>query len=93
MTEHMDDTLTITLPQPVAANGAEYSELTLREPTIGDMIEMMKAKTDLEQTQKLISLCSGLPIPAVSKLPIRVVTQAADFFARFIPPSPPTGAK
>ena len=91
MADEFEDTLTITLRRPVTSNGIEYSELTLREPTLGNLIEAQKAKTDLEQTQRMISLSADLPMPAAAQLPFSVVTEASEFFARFLPKSPPTG--
>ncbi|WBV42728.1 phage tail assembly protein [Pseudoroseomonas cervicalis] len=91
MADAYDDTLTIALRRPVTANGNDYTEVVLREPTLGNLIEASKAKTDMEQTQRMISLCAEIPMPAVAQLPITVVTEATEFFARFLPKSPPTG--
>lgn len=73
----MDQTMTLLLDPPVRLGEAEYSELQLREPTVGEDEEASQAKT---YSIRLLSLIAGVPEAAVRKMPRGVLMQAMDFF-------------
>lgn len=64
----MEEKLTIPLSRPITHDGKEWKELTFRELTLGDMVEMEKLEGGIAQNALAISLTSGLPLAAVHML-------------------------
>jgi hypothetical protein len=69
-------------------NAQSYDSLLLCEPTVEDLLEARKVADPFDQTVKLIQRVSRIPAQVLLKLPHRVLTRAADYFAPFTPPSP-----
>jgi hypothetical protein len=72
-------------------NNKTYSEVVLREPTIGALIEMRKLADPIAQMSKLITLMGKLPPQVVQQLPQGVLEAASSYFEGFSPPSPKAG--
>jgi hypothetical protein len=71
-------------------NQQRYDSLTLREPTVEDLLEARKVADPFDQAVKLIQRVSNTPAQVMLKLPQRVLERASDYFAPFTPPSPDT---
>lgn len=77
------DEIVITLRKPIEHNGETISELTLREPTAGEMEEWDKL-SGIAADRKAIAIMAGLPEGFVRKLPARDFNKAARFIASFL---------
>ena len=83
---------TITLPEPLKSGEAEITSITLREPTLYEVITAAKKVRNfpnispvevLEVELELVRQVSGLSDALFSKLPASVVRQARDYVVRF----------
>lgn len=90
-TEDIPEQLIITLRKPVTLGDITYTELRLREPTVGEMIEL-GADEGWKADAKAIALISGVPEPAVRNLGVRDGKRAAEYLGRFFADAPSTGA-
>ncbi|MBN9143757.1 MULTISPECIES: phage tail assembly protein [unclassified Novosphingobium] len=90
-TDDIPEQLVITLRKPVTLGDITYTELRLREPTVGEMIEL-GADEGWKADAKAIALISGVPEPAVRSLGVRDGKQASGYLARFLIDAPSTGA-
>lgn len=86
------NTLTIPLPEPLKSDEAEISSITLREPTLYEVITAAKKVRTfpnispvevLEAELELIRQVSGLSDAVFLKLPASIVRQARDYVVRF----------
>lgn len=68
--------------------GKSYDSIVIGEPTAGQLLAMTKQTDPVQQILTLISLNSGMPMPAAHRLPQRVIDRASEYFASFSPPSP-----
>lgn len=84
------DEITITLRKPIKVGEVEYTEISLTEPTAGQLRKAAKAGDSLDQVCELISLNGRIPKSAVDQMLQRDLNAASDFFARFGEASPPT---
>lgn len=84
--------LTIPLPEPLKSGETEISIITLREPTLYEVITAAKKVRTfpnissvevLEAELELVRQVSGLSDALFSKLPASVVRQARDYVVRF----------
>lgn len=94
MAETADDIpeeLTIKLRKPVMLGDIAYTELRLREPTVGEMIQL-GADEGWKADAKAIALISGVPEPAVCNIGVRDGKRAAEYLGRFFAAAPSTGA-
>lgn len=89
-TEDIPEQLVITLRKPVTLGDITYTELRLREPTVGEMIEL-GADEGWKADAKAIALISGVPEPAVRNLGVRDGKRASGYLARFLTDGPSTG--
>jgi hypothetical protein len=80
-----DGTMTITLSRGFKVNGAVVTEITMREPTVGDQIVASESKAS--EAQKDLAMFSNLCEIApddLRNLPLRDYTRLAAAFANFI---------
>ena len=87
----------IELADPVTWQSGSFSEVRLREPTMGELNkalgELGAAATQQQQNKMqivLVTLVSGLPRPVVEAMPWPVVVGAADWLMSFTAAAPPT---
>ena len=64
----MSDTVTVTLSKPVTHGEASISELTFREPTVGDLILGDQMIGRLAQMTAVLASISETPLPAFKKI-------------------------
>lgn len=83
------DEKTIKLRKPIEFAGKTYTELPLREPTLGEVADAQK-HDGLTSDIFLIAAVTGMEIPAVRAIGYRDAKEARDFLAVFID-SPVTG--
>ncbi|GBR00542.1 phage tail assembly protein [Acetobacter oeni] len=89
----------MTLDEPVQVGPVAYGEISVREPTTGELI---KANSNLRQSQgpaaqmryrmALVSNVSGIPVTSIYKFPASVVMKAAKVIEGFTPAGPGTGS-
>jgi hypothetical protein len=79
----IQEELVITLLKPIKLASLEYFEITLTEPTMGQLRRASKAGTALDQLALLISENAGIPQPAVDRMLKRDIDRAGDFFGQF----------
>lgn len=81
------DELTITFDNPIVfgkGNDAkEFSEITLREPTAGELEKAMKQGSAMSVGIELIRLVANVPRGVVEKMGAKDFTEASDFLAHF----------
>jgi Phage tail assembly chaperone proteins, E, or 41 or 14 len=82
--------ITIDLTPPITFDNREYTQLVLREPTAGDILlgeeqikNGMNAWTLRNRQIHLIAKCSGVPVPVVTRLPMRVFNRAWAYISPF----------
>ncbi|WP_110947414.1 phage tail assembly protein [Pseudomonas bohemica] len=82
-----EDETTITLSKPVAIGKGDaavtYEEITLREPTAGEMEKASRADTSIGSAITLISLVAAIPRSAVEKFSKRDLVAANKFLEGF----------
>lgn len=85
-------TLTIALPEPLKSGETEIASITLKEPTLYEVITAAKKVKSfpnispvevLEAELELVRQVSGLSDAVFSRLPASVVRQARDYVVRF----------
>jgi Phage tail assembly chaperone proteins, E, or 41 or 14 len=90
----MSDETTLDLVRPVVLGKGEasvtYAEITLREPTAGELEKASREDTPIGTTITLISLVSKLPRVAVERFCQRDLKAANDFLASFSAPGAET---
>lgn len=64
----MSDAVTVKLAKPVTHNETSYSELTFREPTVGDLILGDRETTQLAKMTTILASISETPLPAFKKI-------------------------
>lgn len=83
----IEETKVIPLRKPIEIGQGEakltYSELNLREPTMGELKQAHRAGAGLDMLSRLIQLVGGWPVMAVDQLPQRAVEEAGRFFGQF----------
>lgn len=80
----------IRLHRAIEHAGRTYSELELREPTAGQMVEIEK-KRGWESNIHAVALCSGVPEAAVKMMSARDIDAAMEFIAAFFGADPAIG--
>lgn len=83
-TQSPPDELVIELRKPVEFTGQVYTEMNLREPTLGEVANAEKAGGGIASDTVLIALVSGIPKPAVEKIGYRDAKKARDYLMGFI---------
>lgn len=62
------DEISATLAKPVEYEGKTYTELTFREPEVGDLILADEVTSDIARLVTLLALISEVPLPAFKKI-------------------------
>ncbi|MNL14105.1 hypothetical protein D3C87_1350350 [compost metagenome] len=62
------DAISITLAKPVDLEGKTYTELTFREPEVGDLILADEVTSDIARLVTLLALISEVPLPVFKKI-------------------------
>jgi hypothetical protein len=76
---------------PIEYSNKTYDSILLREPTVGDLIEMRKQTDLIAQMAVLIGKVAKVAPQLVYQLPKSVLEAASAYFEGFSEPSPPTG--
>ena len=74
-------TFVLDLARPIEANGEKVASITLREPTVGDMIQAME-ETDTGVAIKLLTLISGQDEAVIRGLTARDNAKAFVFLGK-----------
>lgn len=69
----MSEKITVTLSKPIAVEGKEVTELSLREPTLGDLItaETVGKGNELAKVAATLAAMADIPLPAFHSLSAR----------------------
>ena len=93
----LPDQITIYLTPPITFDNREYSQIVLREPRAGDVLlaeEQVKNSvnpwTIRNRQMHLIARCGDVPLPVITKLPMRKFNQAWGFVLPFFEAIPAT---
>ena len=62
------DSVKVTLATPVAHDGKTYSDLTFREPDVGDLMVADTFDTDMGRMVAVLASISDVPLPAFKKI-------------------------
>lgn len=79
----MDDTLHFTLTKPVKIGDADYSEITLEEPTAGQLEAALKEPSVTTANIVLVAAISKMPPAAVRKMCLRDFNKCVQFLEGF----------
>lgn len=85
---------TLVLNKPIELAGETFSHLDLREPTVAELIKFDSAAEKdgvLKGTLFLISMVTGVPVPALEKLGALNYREVERYLKFFINPVPVTG--
>ncbi len=82
------DELILKLRKPLKLGDIEYPQLTLTEPTLGQLRKATASGGALDQLATLIHLNAKVPPSVVDLLSQRDMEAANDFFSRFSGVSP-----
>jgi phage FluMu protein gp41 len=85
------DEVTLQLIKPVEFGGRTYSEITLREPTAGNLEKASEKGEGIGMLISLISIVASVPRKVAESLCKRDFEACADFLADVKPSSPETG--
>ena len=87
-----EDMLVIELDEPIKGkDGGKYTEITLREPRIGEIRKSRRKNANaMKQDLLLIECVSGLHDFVINELPYRTYRQASAYLNRFIIAGLPT---
>lgn len=79
--------LVITFENPIVIGKGEaekeFTEITLREPTAGELEKAMKAGSSMSIGIELIRLVANVPRGVVEKMGAKDFTEASNFLAHF----------
>lgn len=62
------DQKTVTLRHPIEVDGAERSEIAIREPCPKDLEAMDRGKGEVQKANLLLAACAGIPVTSVHKM-------------------------
>lgn len=62
------ETVTITLARPLRHGEKTISELTFREPEVGDMMAADAVKGEFSRVVAVLAQCCGLPLPVFKRI-------------------------
>lgn len=86
--EELETPKTFTLISPIAAGETQVSELTLQEPTAGDVEQLIRDEAKdgaMGAMIKLIGKQTKLPLVDVRKMSARDFKALADYLSSFFP--------
>lgn len=88
---------TVTLATPVVNKGGTFSELKLREPTMGELVKAMgelgampSQQSQVKMQVSIVTIVSGLDRAVVEAMPWPVVVGAAEWLMSFTHVAPLT---
>lgn len=84
------DEKTFTLRKPLKLGTLEVTEVTLREPTAGELEQAQRQSTSVGQAISLIQIQSKHPRRMIESMSQRDLQECSDFFALFQVSSPAT---
>ena len=88
----MEDQKTIVFKNPIVVDAGTFEQITLREPTAGELERATKGNREgVTVTIDLIAMVAGVPRLVAEKLPARKFSEAARFIEGFTEDGPPTG--
>jgi hypothetical protein len=87
----MEDEKIITLDKLIKVGDLEYTSLTLREPTAGELERATLKDRAISVTLDLIAMVAGVPRGVVEKLPSRKLKEASEYVSGFTDDGPKTG--
>jgi hypothetical protein len=79
----LDDTLQLTLTSPVQLGDTEYSEITLTEPTAGQIEAALKEPQQTTANIVLIAAIAKIPPGAVRRMGLRDFNKCVQFLEGF----------
>ena len=82
---------TIKLNVPVQVEGEQVTEITLSEPTVGDLRAMDQASGDVGRAAALIGSLAGWPPSSVNAISSGDFTAICEVMSGFFGGVPPTG--
>lgn len=84
---------TMKLRQPIEFEGRSIAEITLLEPTAGQLQQVMgiDAKSNAERNAKYISVSANIPAGAVALMVARDFNEAVEMITGFMQDAPPAG--
>lgn len=90
----MSEKITVKLSKPIAVDGKEVTELTLREPTLGDLItaETVGKGNDLAKVAATLAAMADLPLPVFHRLSARDFARVNEVAAPLLGNEEPAGA-
>ncbi|MEO6116915.1 MAG: phage tail assembly protein [Pseudolysinimonas sp.] len=80
---NLDDDLVIDLKKPIDGPAGPVTQIVLREPTAGEIMQWDKL-SGAEADAAAISIVGGIPKSVVEKMPARSFYQAARYVGSFL---------
>lgn len=74
----MSANITVTLSKPIEHNGESYSELSFREPELGDFIAADAINGELGKTAAVLASMADVPFPAMKRLSMSDMNKIMD---------------
>lgn len=78
-----DNIITIEFDEPITVGKQDYTSITLKEPTVGQLRAAYKEKNELDMAARLVSLVANIPIAVVDAIPQSKFKEASDFLSKF----------
>ena len=79
----MESTITIEFDEIITAGEQDYTSITLKEPTVGQLRTAYKEKNELDMAARLVALVANVPITVVDAIPQSKFKEASDFLSKF----------
>lgn len=83
--------VTVQLSKPILVENEEIAELTLREPTVKDLLAQDKVAGDMARMVLMVGQLANLPKSSVEQLTAKDFTRTASKVADFLDDGPATG--
>jgi hypothetical protein len=87
----MAKTVPYKLVDPITLGDVTYSDLTVRPPTVGDMIEASDGRNSVDVSALLIASIANVPYVAVKKMGLQDMEALSEILAGFRKAPPETG--
>ncbi len=85
----MSAKITVTLSKPIEHNGTSYSELSFRDPELGDFIAADAIKGELGKTAAVLASMADIPFPAMKRLAMHDMNKIMDAVGHLMGNPPP----
>ena len=79
----MEDTIVIEFDDPITVGKQDYTSITLKEPTVGQLRVAFKETNELNMSARLVSLIANVPIAVIDAIPQSKFKEATDFLSQF----------